>query len=148
RALGHAGALPPARRAHRRRVGLPPYDGSRVRCPPPRPRVTGETAEYAEKKVSLRSLRARRLIVGTFLCSVLWVSPAFAQQTHLLVITGVPGDEEHAKQFAKWAEAFIDAAKKKDSVPDANITYLSDRRAARESVEKAVADIAARAKPN
>ena len=75
-------------------------------------------------------------------------SPAFAQQTHLLVITGVPGDEEHAKQFAKWAEAFIDAAKKKDSVPDANITYLSDRRAARESVEKAVADIAARAKPN
>jgi hypothetical protein len=72
----------------------------------------------------------------------------FAQQTHLLVITGVPGDEEHAQQFAKWAEAFIDAAKKKDSVPDANITYLSDRRAARESVEKAVADIAARAKPN
>jgi hypothetical protein len=86
--------------------------------------------------------------VGTFLCCVLCASSAVAQQTHLLVITGVPGDEEHAKQFAKWAEAFIDAAKKKDSVPDANITYLSDRRAVRESVEKAVADIAARAKPN
>ena len=86
--------------------------------------------------------------MGTFLCSVLWVSPAFAQQTHLLVITGVPGDEEHAKQFAKWADAFIDAAKKKDSVPQANITYLSDRGAVRENVENAVADIAAKAKPN
>jgi len=86
--------------------------------------------------------------VGTFLCSVLCASPLLAQQTHLLVITGVPGDEEHAKQFAKWADAFIDAAKKKDSVPDANITYLSEARAARANVEKAVADIAAKAKPN
>jgi len=86
--------------------------------------------------------------VGTFLCSVLCASPLLAQQTHLLVITGVPGDEEHAKQFAKWADAFIDAAKKKDSVPDANITYLSESRAARANVEKAVADIAAKAKPN
>jgi len=79
---------------------------------------------------------------------VLCASPLLAQQTHLLVITGVPGDEEHAKQFAKWADAFIDAAKKKDSVPDANITYLSEARAARANVEKAVADIAAKAKPN
>jgi len=82
------------------------------------------------------------------LCSVLWVSSASAQQTHLLVITGVPGDEEHAKLFAKWADAFIDAAKKKENVPESNITYLSDRRATREGVEKAVADLAARAKPN
>jgi hypothetical protein len=73
---------------------------------------------------------------------------AFAQQTHLVVITGVPGDEEHAKLFAKWAEAFIDAAKKKENVPESNITYLSDRRATRQGVEKAVADLAARAKPN
>ncbi len=116
--------------------------------PSPNPRFTGENAEHAEKKVSLRSLRARRLLVGTFVCGVLCAAPAFAQQTHLLVITGVPGDEEHAKQFAKWADAFIDAAKKKDGVPDANILYLSDRRAVRESVERAVADIAARARPN
>ena len=86
--------------------------------------------------------------MSTFLCSVLWVSSASAQQTHLLVITGVPGDEEHAKLFAKWADAFIDAAKKKENVPESNITYLSDRRATREGVEKAVADLAARAKPN
>ena len=75
-------------------------------------------------------------------------APAFAQSTHLLVVIGVPGDDEHAKQFDKWATTFIDAAKKKDAVPDTNITYLSDRQATKEGVEKAFADLAARAKPN
>jgi len=74
--------------------------------------------------------------------------PASAQQTHLLVITGVPGDEEHEAQFQKWATTFIDAAKKNDGVPDANITYLSDKRSTREGVTKAFADVAARVKPD
>jgi hypothetical protein len=72
---------------------------------------------------------------------------AAAQQTHVLVVVGVPGDEEHAQKFQKWATTFIDAAKKKDAVPDANITLLADRQATRESVEKAVAALAARATP-
>jgi hypothetical protein len=74
--------------------------------------------------------------------------PAAAQQTHILVITGSPGDDEHAKKFDKWAASFIDAAKKKDAVPEANITLLADRRATKGGVEKAFADMAARAKPN
>jgi len=95
--------------------------------------------------VTLRSLRLG-VIVG--LWSVLCAAPAVAQQTHLLVITGVPGDEEHAQQFQKWADAFVDAAKKKDSVPDGNITVLADRRANKEGVEKAFADLTARVKPS
>jgi hypothetical protein len=86
--------------------------------------------------------------VGTFLFCVLCEVPGYAQQTHLLVITGVPGDEEHAKQFDTWATSFIDAAKKKDAVPETNITYLADKRATRDGVQKAFADIAGRAKPN
>lgn len=89
-----------------------------------------------------------RLLVGWVLCCVLYAAPVFAQATHLLVITGVPGDEEHATQFQKWAARFIDAAKKKDAVADANITFLADRKATRDAVEKAFADIAGRAKPN
>jgi hypothetical protein len=81
-------------------------------------------------------------------CTLLCAAPAFAQQTHLLVITGVPGDEEHAAQFQKWATSFIDAAKKNDAVPDANITYLAGARAARDGIEKAFTDLAARARPN
>jgi hypothetical protein len=89
-----------------------------------------------------------RLIVGLFFCGVLWAGPAWAQATHLLVITGVPGDEEHAAQFQKWATSFIDAAKKKDAVADSNITFLADRKATRDAVEKAFTDIAARARPS
>jgi hypothetical protein len=74
--------------------------------------------------------------------------PASAQQTHVLVVTGVPGDDEHAKKFGEWAATFIDAAKKKEGVPEANVTYLSDRGATRAAVEKAFTDIAARAKAN
>jgi len=71
---------------------------------------------------------------------------ATAQQTHILVVTGVPGDEDHAKKFAKWASSFVDAAKRKDAVPEANITLLADKRATKDGVEKAIGDIAARAK--
>jgi len=79
---------------------------------------------------------------------LLAANAATAQQTHILVVTGVAGDEEHAKKFEKWAASFIDAAKKKDAVPDANIAQLADKRATKEGIEKAIADIAGRAKPN
>ena len=111
-------------------------------------RSNAEHAETAEKNNALRIPRVLRLIVGVVLASVLWTMPAYAQQTHLLVITGVPGDEEHAAQFQKWATSFIDAAKKKDAVADANVTFLAERQATRDAVEKAFADIAGRAKPN
>ena len=95
-----------------------------------------------------RAARSLRSLVVALACTFLCAAPAFAQQTQLLVITGVPGDEEHAAQFQKWATSFIDAAKKKDAVPDANIIYLADKRATREGVEKAFTDLAARARPN
>ena len=107
-----------------------------------------DTMHARPEPVEGRALGPLRFIVGTFLCCVLCEVPAFAQQTHLLVITGVPGDEEHAQQFQKWATSFIDAAKKKESVPDANITYLAGKQSARENVARAFTDVAARARPN
>ena len=82
---------------------------------------------------------------------------ALAQDTHLLVITGVDGRRGAREQFQKWATALIDAAKKKDGVADANITYLADKASAtrrgsrpldQRERRKAFADLAARAKPN
>jgi hypothetical protein len=75
-------------------------------------------------------------------------SVAAAQQTYVLLVTGVPGDEEHAKMFKEWATTFLDAAKKKEGVPEGNITYLSDHGATRAAVEKAFADIGAKARAN
>ena len=86
------------------------------------------------------------------------VAPVAAQDTHVLVITGVSGDDEHAQQFQKWAATIVDAAKQRGGVPDANIAYLTEKpesdparmrgRSTKENVEKAFADIAARARPN
>jgi len=88
-----------------------------------------------------------RAFVFSWLIVSVFAGSAAAQQTHVLVVVGVPGDEEHAQKFQKWATTFVDAARKTDAVPDANITLLTDRQATRENVEKAVAALAARAKP-
>ena len=109
---------------------------------------TAASATTAEKIFSQRTLRSLRFFLIACLCSVIPVSSAFAQQTHLLVITGVPGDEEHAQKFQKWAVTFIEAAKQKDAVPDANITLLADKQATKAGIEKAFADLSARLKPS
>jgi len=85
-------------------------------------------------------------------------TPAVAQDSHLLIITGVGGDDEHTQTFHKLATAMIDAAKKKDGLADGNITYLSEKpeldpkriqgKSTRENVQKAFGDLAARARPN
>jgi hypothetical protein len=106
---------------------------------------------------------ARRLAIlaraaGACVLALICGATAFAQDTHLLVITGVSGDDEHAKMFHALALKIIDAAKTKDSLPDANITYLGERtetdpariraRSTKENVEKAITDVAAKAKPD
>ena len=107
-----------------------------------------KAAKPAKSIPALGALRAlRSIVLGACLCCVLCAAPALAQQTHLLVITGVPGDEEHAQQFQKWATTFIETARKKDSAADANVTFLAERRATREGVQKAFADLADRVKP-
>ncbi|PYR59005.1 MAG: hypothetical protein DMF91_15880 [Acidobacteria bacterium] len=83
--------------------------------------------------------------------------PAFAQETHLIVITGIEASPEDGAQFHKWAATLIDAAKRKDGVAEANILYLADKpdvdrariraRSTREEVDKAFTDVAARARP-
>ena len=99
----------------------------------------------------------RGFVVSWLLALALGGSAA-AQDSHLLIITGVGGDDEHTKNFHTWATAMIDAAKKKDGLADANIIYLSEKpeldpkriqgKSTRENVQKAFADLAARARPN
>jgi hypothetical protein len=83
---------------------------------------------------------------------------ALAQETHVLVITGISGDEEHAKLFHQLATRFIDAAKKRDAVPDSNIIYLAEKSdvdparigglSTKAGIEKAFGDLAATTHPN
>jgi hypothetical protein len=89
--------------------------------------------------------------------ALMLAGPVTAQDTHLLLITGVEGDAEHGEQFHKWAAALMDAAKGKGGIPEANITYLADKierdparirgRSTSENVTRAFTDLAARARP-
>jgi Peptidase C13 family len=108
-------------------------------------------------------LQASARYVGVFWAFILAVtvlgvpSRALAQDSHLIVIAGVGGSEEHTAKFNKWAGAVVDAAKKR-GVAEANIIYLGERteldpermklRSTRENVVKAISDTAARAKAN
>ena len=93
------------------------------------------------------------VLAALFVFALAW--PAAAQDTHLLVITGLSGDEEHAAQFHQWATTIIDAAKARGGLTDATITYLAEKteqdatrirgRSTRENVQKAFADLAAKA---
>ena len=88
---------------------------------------------------------------------LLFATSVLAQDTHLLVITGAPGDDEHSQNFHKWATAIIAAAKDKGGLSDATITYLGEKpeldaalikgKSTRANVEKAFSDLAAKAQP-
>src|SRR4051794_36199048 len=76
-----------------------------------------------------RMRRAARSIVLPILASLFLLGiaagRASAQDVHLLVVTGVGGDEEHSAQFQKWAGAVVDSAKK-HGVLDANVNWLGE----------------------
>jgi hypothetical protein len=88
---------------------------------------------------------------------LLFASAASAQDSHLLLITGVSGDDALAAQYQQWGAAIVDGAKK-HGVAAANIIYLAEAtekdparikaRATKESVSQAFDDIAKRAKPD
>ena len=119
---------------------------------------------HAGSGVSISGACARSYVVSGFSRTVIAVialalaRPAFAQDTHLIVITGVEATPEDGAQFHKWAAALIDAAVRKNGVAEANIIYLADKpdvdrariraRSTREDVDKAFSDVAGRARPN
>ena len=84
-------------------------------------------------------------------------SPVVAQQTHLLVVTGLSGDPDYAAQFHQWATTFVDAAIDRYKLPAESVIYLAEEtnldplriggRSTRESVEQAFATITERSKP-
>ena len=96
------------------------------------------------------------LLVG--IAALMSARPVAAQDTHLIVITGVEGDEEHGAQFHKWATQIIDVAEKKGGLTASTVTYLADKverdpmrirgRSTAENIRKTFADLAMRAQPN
>ena len=97
---------------------------------------------------------------GAWLAVLLLLSaaPVAAQQTHILVITGLSGDPTYAEEFHQWATTLVDAATDRYALPAENVIYLAEKtdldpvrigdRSTRENVERAFGTIAERAQPN
>ena len=101
---------------------------------------------------------SRRGALVFAILTTLSATPVAAQQTHILVITGLAGDPAYAKQFHEWTTTLIDAATDRYELPAENVTYLAEKteldperiddRSTREGVEQAFAAIARRTQPN
>ena len=50
-----------------------------------------------------------------------------AQNTHILLISGLGGDPEYTVAFHSWLSRFADAATEKYGVPAERITYLGEK---------------------
>jgi len=99
--------------------------------------------------------RCRPLACALLLLAL--AAPAAAQESHVLVITGVEGDPEHGSRFFGWASKLVDTLRTEFRLPAERVVYLADKperdpktidgRSTRESVEKAIAEMAGRARP-
>jgi hypothetical protein len=82
---------------------------------------------------------------------------ATAQETHLLIVSGLGGEPEYADSLRAWSSMLYAAAEKRMGLPRGHITYLSESpekdpdrangRSTREAVEKAFVEISGRCRP-
>lgn len=57
---------------------------------------------------------------------LLGTAPVAAQQTHVAVIVGLAGDEEHGEAFQRWATTLVDGVPR-FGVEPANVVYLHEK---------------------
>jgi hypothetical protein len=67
-----------------------------------------------------------RSVLFTLLC-LGWTSPLVAQDSHLLVVVGLGGDQDYRELFHGWAVDMISAAKDRFGIPADRIQYLGER---------------------
>ena len=88
-------------------------------------------------------------------CAVSTPRLAAAQETHVLVIAGLGGDEAYRQRFMEWGGSFVDAATERLGVPRDHIVYLGEKpdtdpritdRSSRDNVERAFVEMASRAR--
>ena len=97
------------------------------------------------------------LIVALLAIAAVSPAPAQAQNTHILLISGMGGDPEYTDAFHGWLSRFADAATEKYGVPPDRITYLGEKteldptriraRSTAENIRAAFVEIAAAMSP-
>ena len=72
-------------------------------------------------------LRALPLLLVCLLPWALGVSPLRGQNTHVVLIAGLGGDQEYTTTFHGWLSRFADAASERYGVDRARITYFGEK---------------------
>ena len=111
--------------------------------------------------MGLQEKEGSRMIFGrasasAMLLAALAVQPAFGQDPHLLVVTGLGGDPEYSGRFEKMGSTFVAAALEKFAIPADHVVYLGEDAAAdphisdrstRENVDLAFTNLASNSQP-
>jgi hypothetical protein len=97
-------------------------------------------------------------VMSATLCSLVLCTQIVTAQTHLLIVSGLGGDELHRERFHGWATAMLDAAANRYGISDSNLVYLAERvekdperidgRSTKENVEQTLRALAERARAN
>jgi len=92
--------------------------------------------------------------VGTLIVASLLGASALLGQTHVVIVSGLSGDQAHRDKFQRWASSFIDAAQERFAIQNEQIVYLAesesiapDGKSTKENVERVLTDIALAAAP-
>jgi hypothetical protein len=67
----------------------------------------------------------KRGLLGA-LTAALAASPARAEETYLLLVTGLSGEPKYADAFHQWAGGMMDAAQRRFGLPRSHIVYLAE----------------------
>jgi len=94
--------------------------------------------------------------VGTLMWSVLTASSAAAQQTHVLIVSGLSGDPAFKRSFQQIAATVQDAARQRWGVADSSLIVLTEDsvrsprsrgQATREAIGRAMLTLSTRTRP-
>ena len=82
-------------------------------------------------------------------------APAAAQQSHLIVVSGLGGADEYRDRFYEWSSRLVAAAIERHGIPADQVVYLAERpdrdperihaRSTWENVQAAITDVSGRA---
>ena len=97
----------------------------------------------------------RRVAALALVAAVITAAPAAAQQSHLIVVSGLGGADEYRDRFYEWSSRLVDAAIERHGIPADQVVYLAERpdrdlerihaRSTWENVQAAITDVAGRA---
>ncbi|HVR71601.1 MAG TPA: hypothetical protein VMT87_12230 [Vicinamibacteria bacterium] len=94
---------------------------------------------------------------AVLLALLVLAAPAAAEESHLVIVVGLGGEKKYTDAFHEMAVSMVGAAEKKLGIDPARIVYLGEKpadpalpvyrgRSSRETVGKALADVARRAR--